>query len=153
MSTSALERLSAIDRSSLEPVLRGTLDILEAVARRDLANIGAHLERLEAVSQIWGPAQVLGGVASMQRAATPERLGRYGGRLSAVPDYLAGFGEHMRAGIAAGQTAPIVVVDRTVGQVERLLAAGVDGSPAFAPIAEDDDEGRARVADALRDVV
>jgi uncharacterized protein (DUF885 family) len=149
----ALADLEGIDRAAVEPVVAGTLDIMEAAARRDLANIDAHFERLEAVSQMMGPGQLVGHLGSLQRADTPERADRYATRLRGIPAYLDAIGDIMRAGVAAGQVAPRVVVERTVDMIERLLAAGVDGSPALRPVPEADADGRDRVAEAIREAV
>jgi uncharacterized protein (DUF885 family) len=153
VSAGALEQLSTIDRPALEPVLRGTLDILEAIAGRDLANLDAGLERLEAVSHMWGPGQLLAAMAGMQRADSPERLERYVARLRALPAYLDAYGPIMRDGVATGVIAPEVVVDRTIAQMERVLAAGVDGSPAYLPVDKEDAGARAQVAAAVEDAV
>ena len=149
----ALAELERIDRGTVEPVVRGTLDIMEAAATRDLGSIDAHFERLEAVSQMTGPAQLVGHLGSLQRADTPERVERYVTRLHAVPEYLDAFAGIMRDGIQAGQVAPRVVVERTIDMVERIIAAGVDGSPALQPVPESDSDARERVAAAIRGAV
>jgi uncharacterized protein (DUF885 family) len=145
----ALRELATIERGALDAVVRGTLDVLEAIANRMLANLDAHMERLEAVSQMFGPAQVLVTIAGMQRTDTPDRLDRYVARLHAIPAYLDAYGPIMREGVAAGVTSPDVIVDRTISQMERVLAAGVEGSPAFQPIDPNDAAARRRVAGAL----
>jgi uncharacterized protein (DUF885 family) len=153
VAAAALEGIAELDRSSLDQVLRGTVDIMETSARRELANLDAHLERLYAVSQMWGPGQMLASIAGMQRADTPERLDKYVARLEALPAYLDAWGPILRAGVSAKQTAPGVVVDRTIAQMERLLAAGVDSSPALQPLGEDDDEARGRVRRVIEEAV
>src|SRR5439155_25967146 len=95
------------------------------------------MDRLQAVSHLWGPGQLLAELASFQRADTPERLDRYVARLRAVPGYLGALHPVMDGGVAAGQTAPGVVVDRAIGQVERLLDTAPDDSPAGAPVGDD----------------
>src|SRR2546427_7063344 len=147
----ALAELRAIDRSALEPVTRGTLDMLEAIAERDLAEIEVRADRLDAVRHIWGPGQILAGIGSLQRADTPERLERYLARLSAVPAYLDAYLPIIEEAAALGQTVPSVVADRTIAQVARLLAGGVDASPALMPLPEGDAAARDRVATVLRD--
>ncbi len=152
ISESALGELRSIDRGSLEPVLRGTMDVLEAIATRDLANLDAGMERLEAVSHMWGPGQILAAIVGMQRADTPERLDRYVARLHALGPYMDAFGPIMRDGVSTGVTAPAVVVDRTIAQAERVLAAGTDRSPALAPVG-DDAQARERVTRAVEEAV
>src|SRR5712691_8411763 len=77
----ALEELERIDLAALGADLRGTLDILEAIAKRSLAEIDLRTDRLKVASHLWGPGQVLANIGSMQRADTPERLDCYEARL------------------------------------------------------------------------
>ncbi len=146
----ALEELALLDRDVEDLGLRTTLDMLEAIAQRSLAEIEHRLDRLQVASHFWGPSQLLGELGSIQRADTPERLQRYLARLRAVPAFYAAVGEVARLGIAGGVTAPRVVAERTVAQIERLLATPVEDSPALMSVAEDDAEARAAVADVLR---
>jgi len=145
----ALEEIALLDGSELEPDTRITLDILETVARRDLASLEHRTDRLSAVSHLWGPAGLIGELASLQRADTPERLERYAARISATPAYYEAMREIMREGIADGVTAPRIVVERTLGQTERLIEAGADDSPALAPVAAEDARGRDLLAGAI----
>ncbi|MGZ4130263.1 MAG: DUF885 domain-containing protein, partial [Actinomycetota bacterium] len=146
----ALEELALLDRDVEDLGLRTTLDMLEAIAQRSLAEIEHRLDRLQVASHFWGPSQLLGELGSIQRADTPERLQRYLARLRAVPAFYAAVGEVARLGIADGVTAPRVVAERTVAQIERLLATPVEDSPALMSVPEDDAEARAAVADVLR---
>ncbi len=84
----ALEDLAAIDRTALGPTERGTMDMLEAVARRGLSEIEHRIDRLHATSHFSGPVGTLGVVSSLQRTDTPERLDRYEARLRAFPAHL-----------------------------------------------------------------
>ncbi len=148
-----LEALARLDRVAYPVEIRTTLDVAEAIAERELAAIAHRLDRLQAVSHLWGPGQLLAELGSLQRADTPERLERYVARLHAVPAFLRAVAEVVDGGIRARQTAPSVVVERTVAQVERLLTIPIEDSPALAPVPEADTGGRDRVADAVRDVV
>jgi uncharacterized protein (DUF885 family) len=152
-SRAALAELATIDRAALDQDARTTLDVLEAIAARDVAEIEHRVDRLQAVSHLWGPAQLLAEIGSYQRADTPERLERLLARLEATPAFYAASAEVAREGVAAGVTAPRVVVERTVAQVERLLAAPADESPALEPVPTDDAEGRERVARTVRETV
>jgi uncharacterized protein (DUF885 family) len=147
---SALEELALVDRELEDEDLRTTLDILEAIAAREIAALEHRLDRLSAVSHLWGPGGLIGELASMQRADTPERLDRYVARLSATPSYYDAIVDVMRDGVAAGVTGPRIVVERAIGQVERLLATSLEDSPALAPVPEGDAAGRERVVGALR---
>ena len=147
----ALAELARLDRDLPDAGLRTSLDMLEAIAEREVAAVQHRLDRLQVVSHLWGPGQLLGELGSIQRADTPERLERYLARLSATPDYFAAVNGVARDSVAAGVTAPRVVVERTLAQVERLIATPAESSPAIVPVPEDDAAGRERVAAVLRD--
>jgi uncharacterized protein (DUF885 family) len=140
----ALARAEAIDRDALEVEDRLELDVLEAIARRELAELDQRMDRLFVASHMFGPPQLIGDLAAITRLDTPERLDRYEARLRAFPSYLEGAADVLRDGVAAGVTSPRIVLERSIGQTERLLEAGVDGSPALAPI--DDAPTRERFA-------
>jgi len=147
----ALAEAVAIDRDALDPSRRATLDVVEAIARRFLAGLEHRTDRLSAANHLWGPGQSLGEIGSIQQADTPERLDRYEARLRAFPAYLEAWAEVGRDGVAAGVTAPRVVAERSVAQVERLLALPAEDSPALMPAT--DDAARERIAGVVRDVV
>jgi uncharacterized protein (DUF885 family) len=130
-----LRWLDAIDRSALGIEARTTLGVAEAIAVSGLEAITYRLDRLGAVSHLFGPGQLLAEVGSLQRADTPERAARYTARLAAIPAYLEGVSAAARAGVATGVTAPGLVVDRAIGQVQRLLATDPATCPAMAPLA------------------
>ncbi|HEY5905526.1 MAG TPA: DUF885 family protein, partial [Actinomycetota bacterium] len=149
----ALDDLARIDRTALPASDRGTLDMLEAVARRGLSEIEHRLDRLYAASHFSGPVGTLGVVASLQRADTTERLDRYEARLRGFPTYFDAWAEVARDGIAAGVTSPRVVVERAIDQLERVLALEVADSPAMMPLPSDDTGAHDRIGDVVRDVV
>jgi uncharacterized protein (DUF885 family) len=150
---SALEELALLDRDLEDEALRTTIDVLEAIAEREVAGLEHRLDRLSSVSHLWGPGGLVGELASMQRADTPERLDRYVARLSATPAFYDAILDVMRDGVAAGVTAPRVVVERTIAQVQRLLETPLDRSPALMPVAEDNVAGRELVVDTLREAL
>jgi uncharacterized protein (DUF885 family) len=148
---SGLEELALVERDLDDQDLRTTLDVLEAIAAREIASLEHRLDRLNCVSHLWGPGGVIGELASMQRADTPERLERYVTRLGRAPAYYDAVIEVTRDGLASGVIAPRVVVERAIAQVERLLATPLEDSPGLLPVPEDNAAGRERVAGALRD--
>jgi len=152
VSRAALDELSSIDRSALDITMRGTLDVLEAIARRSLAEIEQGTDRLRAAAHFFGPAQTLAEIASMQAADTPERLDRYEARLHALPAYLEAWAGVTREGIEAGVTSPRLVTERAVAQLERLLSLAPEASPAIAPVTGDV-AAKERIANVVRDVV
>lgn len=150
---SALAELEGLDRSALDEDDRTTLAVLEAASRRELDSIRYRMDRFFAVTHLFGPGNMLAEMGTLQRADTPERLGRYIARLSALPEFLEATGEVARDGARVGQTSPGLVVDRSIAQVERLVAVAPEDSPGMTPVPEDHAADRERVAGVLRDEV
>ena len=146
-----LTKVSEIDRETLFGEEQLTADLIEFAARRQLAR--TDLNRLNAAAHNRLPAVILPSIASMQRVEDAAGLERYLQRLHAVPGYFAGWAEVLREGIEAKQTSPGLIVDRTIGQFERLLDMDPDNSPGMTPVANCDEADRQRVVDVLRDVV
>jgi uncharacterized protein (DUF885 family) len=145
----ALADLEEIDRSGLDETTRTTLDMLEAIARRELEAIRHRTDRFWAVNHFQGPGELLANLATLQRADTPERADRYLARMRAMPAFLDALGKVADDAAAEGQTVPALVVDRAIGQVERLLALDPAESPAMEPLGAGLPQ-RAKVADVLR---
>jgi uncharacterized protein (DUF885 family) len=150
---SALEEAAAIDRSGLDETARTTLDVLDAVANRALEAIRMRTDRLAAVTHLLGPGQVLVQLGSIQRADTPERVDRYVDRLAAFPAFLGGLRDVAMAGLEEGVSQPALVIDRTIGQIERLIDIPPEHSPAMGPVASAPPEAQERVAHVVRDTV
>jgi uncharacterized protein (DUF885 family) len=149
----ALAELAEIDRTSLGADLRTTLDVLEAGSRRALADIEYRIDRLQAVTHLFGAGNLLATLASVQRADTPERSERYVGRLRAVPGWLDALGAVAMDGAREGMASPRLVVDRSIAQVERLLAMSPEDSPGMVPVGGGPNGARDRVAEVLREEV
>jgi uncharacterized protein (DUF885 family) len=150
----ALEEVGLLDRDELGDDLRISIDILEAIAQRDLASLEHRIDRLWAASHLWGPAGLIGDLASLQRVDTPERVERFVARISATPHFYDAATELLREGIADGVTAPRIVVERAIGQTERIIEAGAEDSPLLAQVAAEDTAGReAIVKPAERDLL
>jgi uncharacterized protein (DUF885 family) len=150
---SALRESEALDRNAMSVEARGTLDVLEAVAKRELASIEHRMDRFQAVTHFWGPANLLADLGSLQRADTPHRADKYLARLAAVPTYIHAIGEVATGAAQAGQVYPKLVVDRTIATVERLLATDPGESPAMSPVPEGSNGLRDRVVEVLADQV
>jgi uncharacterized protein (DUF885 family) len=149
----ALAEIATIDRAGLTEDLRTTLDLVGFGSARNLEDIGHRIDRLQAVSHLFGPAGLLANIGSLQRADTPERLDRYVARLSATPAYFDAVARVAEDGVRAGQTAPRLVVDRTIAQLERLLALDLADSPAMVPMEGAPPEAKDRVAAVLNERV
>ncbi|HEX9374631.1 MAG TPA: DUF885 domain-containing protein [Actinomycetota bacterium] len=149
----ALDESRTIDRSVLGESERTALDVLEAIAHRNLEAIRMRTDRFAAVTHLWGPAQLLVAISVLQPAGTQQAVDRYVDRLAAFPSFLEGLADVGTRGLDEGISAPALVVDRAIGQMERLIAIPPDQSPGMTPVANGTDEGRERVADALRHVL
>ena len=141
-----------LDRAALGVDDRTALDVAEAIARSGLDAVAYRLDRFRAVSHLFGPAQLLAELGSLQRADTPERAERYLARLAAVPAFLSAVGEVARAGAASRSTAPALVVDRAIGQVERLLSGDPASCPGMSPLPEGT-PARSAAAEVMRDTI
>lgn len=149
----AMADLAGIDRDALDMEMRMTLSVLETGIRRELADIEYRMDRFYAVTHLFGPGTLTSTLGSNQRADSPERLDRYLRRLRAFPTFLEETSRVAMEAARAGQVVPGLVVDRAVGQVERLLSLGPEGSPAMKPVHNASNNDREQVASALREAV
>ncbi len=149
----ALDDLRDIDAPSLPEDLRTTMDLVEFGAERGLDDIRNRIDRLQAVSHLFGPAGLLATLASLQRADTPERIDRYVARLEAIPRFFDQVSAVALQGADQGPVMPGIVVDRTIAQIERLLALDVADSPALIPVADAPASAKDRVAGVVRERV
>ncbi|HYV02774.1 MAG TPA: DUF885 domain-containing protein [Actinomycetota bacterium] len=149
----ALEDLRAIDRAALSVDLRTTLDVLEAIARRELNDLALRVDRFQAVTHLFGPGNLLAVLGSLQRADTAERAEKYTARVATFPSYLEEVGKVAMEGAQLGQTQPAIVVDRAIAQVERLLHLPPESSPGIEPAKDASDADRERVVEVLRERV
>jgi len=150
-STLAATRL--ID-SAAQPVEdRITLDMVRVVCELQIEQDDQRVDLLRPVDQMGGPQTLVPTIATLQRADTPERFERFLARLHAYPAYIAANIELLQEGITSGLTAPRIVTERTIAQLERLLETPADDSVIvkMAKVANEDD--RARVLAAVRDAV
>jgi uncharacterized protein (DUF885 family) len=144
---------ASIDRTTLAEAERTVLAVLDTVAERALEGIRLRTDRMAGVTHLLGPGALLVQLGSLQPADTPERAERYLARLNGFTAFMDGLNEAAMAGADEGITQPRLVVDRTIGQIERLLQIPPEQCPAMAPVASSPDETQERVAGMLRDVV
>ena len=100
--------------------------MLAVVADLGIEEDDQGLHQLRVVDQMGGPQTLLPQLAQFQPADTPERLERFLARLGAYPAYMAANAEILREGLASGLTAPRIVAERTIAQLERLLAIPIE---------------------------
>ena len=132
---------------------RITRDMLVVIADLGIEEDEQGTHRLRVVDQIGGPQTLLPQLCQFQAADTPERLDKFLDRLRAYPAFMAANAEILREGLETGLTAPRIVAERTVSQLERLLAIPLEDAivPAMAKVASEPD--RERVREVVRDEV
>ena len=140
-----------VDGLSLED--RITRDMLIVIADLGVEEDDQGTHRLRVVDQINGPQTLLPQLCQFQKADTPERLDTFIARLEAYPAFMAANTDILREGIESGLTAPRIVAERTVQQLERLLAIPIEEAivPSMAQVASD--AAREQVRAVVRDKV
>jgi uncharacterized protein (DUF885 family) len=143
----------AVPEAGLSVEERITRDMLQVVARIAIEDDALAFHELRAVDQISGSQTLLAQVAQFQPADTPERLEAYLDRLRAYGPYIDANVQILHEGRASGRTAARIVAERTIEQLQRLLAIPIDQAivPAMSKVASEAD--RERVRDVVRDVV
>jgi uncharacterized protein (DUF885 family) len=128
------------------------LDTVEAIAEPEIAAIDLGMHRFEPIDQLWGPGTLLDQLASIQHAETPDQVERYLRRLRGVDAYLHDCADLLLKNGSGIQTAPALIVDRCIRQVEKLLDTPPEGSPALRPLSNDDAQARSRATEVLRSI-
>ena len=124
-------------------------DTVEAIAGPEIAAIDLGMDRFAPVDQLWGPGTLLDQLASIQRVETPEQVERYLRRLQGVPQYLRACTDLILSGGPENETAPALIVDRCIRQIDQLLVTPPENSPTLRPLSPGD-HARSRAAEILR---
>jgi uncharacterized protein (DUF885 family) len=148
-----LRATDAISPDGLGIEDRITLDMIRVVCELGIEEHEQRIDVLRVVDQMGGPQTLLPAIVQFQPADTPERLERFEGRLHAYPAFMAACADLLREGRASGLTAPRIVAERTIAQLERLLEIPVDGSPVVIAARVASDADRERIRDIVRDIV
>ncbi len=148
LSDETLAAAEAIPADSLDEEERITRDLLRLTAATEIADDESRMDLVGAVQQ-QGHQALLPELVQFQRADTPERLERLLARLAAYPAMADSVIGLMDEGRAAGLTAARVVAERTVDQLERLLAAPGAASPIVTLPAVTREEDRQRILEAV----
>jgi uncharacterized protein (DUF885 family) len=132
---------------------RITRDMLLVVADLQIEQDDEAYHQLRVVDQMSGPQQLLPQLTQFQPVDTPERLEAFLARLRAYPAFMAANAQILRDGMASGLTAPRIVAERTIAQIERMLSVPIESAiiPSMVKVANDAD--RERIRDVVRDVV
>jgi uncharacterized protein (DUF885 family) len=144
---------AAIPVDGLPTEERITRDMLQVIAELWIEEDDQQLHQLRVVDQMGGPQQLMPQLTQFQPADTPERLEAFIARLQAYPAFMAANADILREGLGSGLTAPRIVTERTIAQIERMLAIPTDEAiiPAMVKVSSDAD--RERVREVVRDVV
>ena len=144
---------AAVPEEGLATEDRITRDVLLVVAEVAIEADDLAYREVQVVDQIQGPQTVLAQLTQFQPADTPERLEAFLSRLRAYGPYMDAHLDIMADGLRSGRTAARIVADRTIEQLERVLAIPIEQAivPAMAQVASDAD--RERVRDVVREIV
>ena len=143
----------AIPEDGLSTEDRITRDMLLVIARLEIEQDDQSMHQLQVVDQMNGPQQTLPQLTQFQPADSPERVEAFMARLHAYPAYMAAYTQILREGMETGLTAPRIVAERTIAQIERMLAVPIESAivPSMVNVANEAD--RERVREAVRDQV
>ncbi len=132
---------------------RITLDVMRVIGEIQLTELDQRWDTMRVVDQMGGPQQLLPQICQFQSADTPERLELFMARLHAYPKYMADNIELLREAKESGLTAPRIVAERTIAQLERMLATPIEEAvvPSLVTVARDEDREAIRAV--IRDVV
>ncbi|HET9615082.1 MAG TPA: DUF885 domain-containing protein [Candidatus Limnocylindrales bacterium] len=136
----------AIPADGLSVEERITRHMLIVIADQGLEEDDQGVHRLKVVDQIGGPQTLLPQICQFQPADTPARLDAFLGRLEAYRDFMAANTDILREGLDTGLTAPRIVAERTIAQLERLLEIPIDQAivPSLAKVANEADREKVR---------
>jgi uncharacterized protein (DUF885 family) len=144
---------ATVPASGLTVEDRITLDVMRVIGEIQLTELDQRMDTLRVVDQMGGPQQLLPQICQFQTADTPERLELFLARLHAYPTYISDNIELLREGLASGLTAPRIVGERTIAQLERMLAVPIEDAvvPSLVTVAREED--REQIREVIRDVV
>ena len=108
---------------------RITCDMLRIVADLTIEGDDLAFHELRTLSHIDGAQTVLAQLAVFQAADTPERLESWLARLRGYGPFLEANIEILREGMASGRTSARIVAERTIRQLEGLLAQPIEETP------------------------
>ncbi len=77
---------------------------------------------IKVVDQLEGPQQTLPVITQFQPADSPDRLEQFLARLRAYPAFMAANADLLHEGLTSGMTASRISTERTIAQLERMLA-------------------------------
>jgi uncharacterized protein (DUF885 family) len=148
-----LRDIAEVPDEGLSIEQRITKDMLRIVADLGIEGDDLSFHELRAVDHMEGLQLQISQIAQFQAADTPERLERFIARLHAYEAAIGATIGVLEDGLASGRTAARIVVERTIDQLDRLLAIPVDESPIVATARVASEADRAAVRGALRESI
>jgi uncharacterized protein (DUF885 family) len=150
-----LAELAEIPVDDLPVEERITHDMLRLVCETANERDDLRMDLVTLVDQIDGPQALLPQGIQFQPADTPIRLAKLLRRLAAFGPFIEAHLDLLEEARATGMTASRIAAERTISQVERLLAVPAEESPIVvgARLAAGDDAGRRQVAEVVRETV
>ncbi|HTK43929.1 MAG TPA: DUF885 domain-containing protein [Patescibacteria group bacterium] len=144
---------TAIPDAGLSVEDRITRDVMRVIGEILIVQDDQRIDTLQVVDQMGGPQTMLPQLCQFQAADTPERLDTFLARLHAYPQFMADNRELLREALASGLTAPRIVAERTIAQLERMLGTPIDQAviPTMVKVASEADREKIRAV--VRDAV
>ena len=147
------EEAAAIPVEGLSTEERITRDMLQVIGELGVEEDDQGLHQLRVVDQMGGPQQLLPQLTSFQPVDSPERLEAFIDRLRAYPAFMRANADILREALGTGLTAPSIVTERTIAQIERMLAIPIDQAIIPSSVQGASDEDRERIRAIVRDEV
>jgi uncharacterized protein (DUF885 family) len=144
---------AAIPTDDLDTEERITRDMLQVIGELRVEEDDQGLHQLRVVDQMNGPQQLMPQLTQFQPVDTPERLEAFIARLHAYPAFMAANADILREALGTGLTAPSIVTERTIAQIERMLAIPIDEAIIPSSVQGASDADRERIRDVVREVV
>jgi len=144
---------AAIPVDGLSTEDRITRDMLQVIGELSLEEDDQGLHQLRVVDQMNGPQQLLPQLTQFQPVNTPERLEAFIERLHAYPAFMAANADILREALGTGLTASSIVTERTIAQIERMLAIPVEAAIVPGSVQGASDADRERIRDIVRDEI
>ncbi|HYH92391.1 MAG TPA: DUF885 family protein, partial [Candidatus Saccharimonadales bacterium] len=144
---------AAIPIEGLSTEERITRDMLQVIGELNIEEDDQGLHQLRVVDQMGGPQQLMPQLTQFQPVDTPERLEAFIERLRAYPAFMAANADILKEALGTGLTAPSIVTERTIAQIERLLAIPIDQAIIPGSVQGASDADRERIRDVVRESV
>jgi uncharacterized protein (DUF885 family) len=144
---------AAIPVDGLSTEERITRDMLQVIGELRVEEDDQGLHQLRVVDQLNGPQQLMPQLTQFQPVDTPERLEAFIARLRAYPVFMAANADILREALGTGLTAPSIVTERTIAQIERMLAIPIGEAIIPSSVQGASDADRERIRAVVRDEI